>query len=85
MDLLHLHDLDQRLLCLVTRAKDNLAYEVVGNLPESGAHILCDELIVLTNPTAAKDEGLPRGAVQRGGAGGSQRGRAGDVVPFQGA
>lgn len=55
LDFLHLHDLDQRGVCWVTRAKDNLAYDVVGELPVTGTKILRDELIVLSNPAVAKD------------------------------
>jgi hypothetical protein len=55
LDFLHLFDLDQRGVCWVTRAKDNLAYDVVGELPVTGAKILRDELIVLSNPAVAKD------------------------------
>ena len=55
LDFLHLFDLDQRGVCWVTRAKDNLAYAVVGKLPVAGSNILRDELIVLTTPSAARD------------------------------
>ena len=55
LDFLHLFDLDQRGVCWVTRAKDNLAYDVVGELPVTGTKILRDELIVLSNPAVAKD------------------------------
>jgi hypothetical protein len=55
LDFLHLFDLDQRGVCWVTRAKDNLAYDVVGELPVTGTRILRDELIVLSNPAVAKD------------------------------
>ena len=54
-DFLHLFDLDQRGVCWVTRAKDNLAYKVVGELPVTGTKILHDELIVLSNPAVVKD------------------------------
>jgi hypothetical protein len=55
LDFLHLFDLDQPGVCWVTRAKDNLAHAVVGELPVTGAKILRDELIVLTNPAVVKD------------------------------
>jgi hypothetical protein len=55
LDFAHLCDLLQRGVCWVTRAKDNLAYKVIGKLPRAGAHILRDELIVLSTFAAARD------------------------------
>jgi hypothetical protein len=49
----HLYDLFKRGVSWVTRAKENLAFEVVGNFPVSG-RILWDQLIVLSNPVMAK-------------------------------
>src|SRR5881409_1605632 len=51
VDFGHLRDLDQRGAFWVTRAKDNLAYEVVKKMPQSAdPKILRDEIIVLSNP-----------------------------------
>ena len=55
LDFAHLFDLLQRGVFWVTRAKENMAYQVIANLPVSGSKILRDELIVLTTPVAAKD------------------------------
>ena len=51
----HLFDLLQRGVFWVTRAKENLAFTVIGELPVSGANILRDQLIVLSSVAAAKD------------------------------
>ena len=51
----HLFDLLQRGIFWVTRAKENMAYQVIGTLPVPGGKILRDELIVLSTPAAAKD------------------------------
>ncbi|HVI70740.1 MAG TPA: IS4 family transposase [Pyrinomonadaceae bacterium] len=51
VDFGHLRDLDERGVFWVTRAKDNLAYEVVRKMPRShDEKILRDEIIVLSNP-----------------------------------
>lgn len=51
IDYEHLADLDKRGVFWVTRAKDNMAYEVVKRLPvEKGSKIISDELIYLTEP-----------------------------------
>jgi len=55
LDFAHLFDLLGRGVFWVTRAKENMAYEVVATLPAPGAHILRDELIVLSSAVAAKD------------------------------
>ena len=55
LDFAHLFDLLQRGVFWVTRAKDNMAYQVIANLPVSGHKILSDELIMLSTPVAAKD------------------------------
>jgi hypothetical protein len=51
VDFEHLRDLDGRGVFWVTRAKENLAYEVVKRMPQSkDEKILRDEVIVLRNP-----------------------------------
>ena len=51
MDFAHLRDLDERGVFWVTRAKDNMAYDVVRAMPKSrDQKILSDEIIVLRNP-----------------------------------
>jgi hypothetical protein len=55
LDFAHLFDLLQRGVFWVTRAKENMAYQVIGTLPVSGGNILRDELIVLSTSSAAKD------------------------------
>jgi IS4 transposase len=48
VDFRHLADLDQRQVNWVTRAKENMAYQVVHKLPvPSGSQVLRDELITL--------------------------------------
>ena len=48
IDFSHLADLDQRGVNWVTRAKDNMAYEVCQTLPvEKGSKILADEVVAL--------------------------------------
>ena len=54
IDFAHLFDLLQRGVFWVTRAKDNMAAEVLHSLPVSG-RILRDELIALRNPSALAD------------------------------
>ena len=52
----HLHDLEQRGVVWVGRAKDNMAYEVVRELPAStNPDILLDAEIRLTTPTTFAD------------------------------
>jgi hypothetical protein len=55
LDFAHLFDLLQRGVFWVTRAKENMAYQVIGTLPVPGGNILRDELIVLSTSSAAKD------------------------------
>ena len=61
MDFGHLKDLDERGVFWVTRAKENLAYEVVKKMPPSkDQKILRDEVIRLRNPNQAAPELLRR-------------------------
>jgi hypothetical protein len=61
VDFCHLRDLDLRGVFWVTRAKDNMAYEVVKKLPRSGdKKILADEIIVLSNPNKPAPELMRR-------------------------
>ena len=55
VDFAHLFDLLQRGVFWVTRAKENMAYRVLKALPVPKGNILRDELIVLSNPDAARD------------------------------
>lgn len=55
VDYAHLFDLLQRGVFWVTRAKENMVYQVIGTIPVPNGKILRDELIVLSNPGAAKD------------------------------
>ena len=48
VDFKHLFALDNRGVFWVTRAKDNLGYEGVGQHSEPKGNIISDELIVLT-------------------------------------
>jgi len=54
VDFAHLFDLLRRGVFWVSRAKDNMAYEVLKTLPVAG-RILRDEIISLRNPTAFAD------------------------------
>jgi len=54
LDFAHLFDLCQRGVFWVTRAKENLACEVIGALPAAG-RILRDELIALRTASACAD------------------------------
>ena len=54
LDFAHLFDLLKRGVFWVTRAKDNMVYEVLHALPVSG-RILRDEIIALSNATAQAD------------------------------
>jgi hypothetical protein len=61
VDFEHLRDLEERGVFWVTRAKDNLAYEVVGAMPASNdPKILRDEIIQLSNPKQAAPELMRR-------------------------
>ena len=61
VDFEHLQDLEERGVFWVTRAKDNLAYEVVGAMPASNdPKILRDEIIQLSNPKQAAPEFMRR-------------------------
>jgi hypothetical protein len=61
VDFGHLRDLDERGVFWVTRAKDNLAYEVVKKMPASkDQKILADEIIVLSNPNQSAPELMRR-------------------------
>src|SRR6266704_3633004 len=54
VDFGHLRDLDKRGVFWVTRAKDNMAYEVVKKMPQSkDDKILRDEIIQLSDPDKA--------------------------------
>lgn len=61
VDFGHLRDLDRRGVFWVTRAKDNMAYEVIRKMPRSkDAKILRDEIIVLSNPNKPAPELMRR-------------------------
>ncbi len=61
VDFGHLRDLDERGVSWVTRAKDNLAYEVVEKMPRShDEKILGDEIIRLSNPNKPAPELMRR-------------------------
>jgi len=61
VDFEHLRDLQERGVFWVTRAKDNMAYEVVGKMPESkDSRILRDEIVWLKNPKAPAPEFMRR-------------------------
>jgi hypothetical protein len=61
VDFGHLRDLDERGVFWVTRAKDNLAYEVVAKMPRSkDPKILQDAIIVLRNPNQPAPELMRR-------------------------
>ena len=61
VDFEHLQDLEERGVFWVTRAKDNLAYEVVGTMPASkDPKILRDDIIRLNNPNESAPELLRR-------------------------
>lgn len=51
----HLHDLTERGVAWVGRAKDNMAYEIVGEIGSSNPDILLDVEISLTNPQTLAD------------------------------
>jgi hypothetical protein len=61
VDFDHLKDLDERGVFWVTRAKDNMAYEVVQQMPQSkDDKILQDEIIVLSHPNKPAPELMRR-------------------------
>jgi len=61
LDFEHLRDLDERGVFWVTRAKDNLAYEVLKKAPKSTDRtILQDEVIQLRNPKQPAPELMRR-------------------------
>lgn len=61
VDFGHLRDLDERGIFWVTRAKDNMAYEVVKKMPRSkDDKILRDEVIQLSNPDKPAPELMRR-------------------------
>ena len=61
LDFGHLKDLDERGALWVSRAKDNLAYEVIKKMPKSkDKKILRDEIIVLSNPNKLTPELMRR-------------------------
>lgn len=61
VDFGHLKDLDERGVCWVTRAKDNMAYDVIKAMPASkDEKILKDEIIVLSNPNKPAPELMRR-------------------------
>lgn len=61
VDFSHLRDLDQRGVQWVTRAKENLAFEVVSQMPRSkDQKVLRDEIIQLKDPDKAAPELMRR-------------------------
>ena len=61
VDFAHLRDLDERGVFWVTRAKDNMVYEVVQPMPKSkDEKILSDEIIVLSDPNKAAPDLMRR-------------------------
>jgi hypothetical protein len=61
VDFEHLRDLDERGLFWVTRAKENMAYEVVKKMPQSkDEKVLRDEMIRLKNPNQPAPEVMRR-------------------------
>jgi len=61
VDFGHMQDLDERGVSFVTRAKENMDYEVVKKMPRSkDDKILKDEIIQLRNPNQAAPELLRR-------------------------
>lgn len=60
MDFDHLGDLHRRGVWWVSRAKENLAYDVDRRLPNSDPRILKDEVIVLKHPSAGAPEYMRR-------------------------
>ena len=60
VDFQHLRDLDERGVFWVTRAKDNLAYEVLKAPKSADPKILKDEVIRLSNPNQPAPELMRR-------------------------
>jgi hypothetical protein len=61
VDFGHLRDLDERGVFWVTRAKENMAYEVLKKMPRSAdVKILADEIILLSNPNKPAPELMRR-------------------------
>lgn len=61
VDFGHLRDLDQRGVFWVTRAKENLAFEVIQKMPRSkDDQILRDDIIVLSHPNQPAPELMRR-------------------------
>lgn len=60
VDFDHLRDLDERGVFWVTRAKENMAYDVVGPLANKDPKILKDEIVVLSNPDKPAPELMRR-------------------------
>jgi len=61
VDYEHLRDLDERGVSWVTRAKENMAYEVLRSMPKSkDEKILKDEVVVLSNPNKPDPELMRR-------------------------
>ena len=61
VDFAHLRDLDERGVFWVTRAKENMAYEVVESMPQSkDEKILRDQIIRLSNPNKPAPELMRR-------------------------
>jgi hypothetical protein len=61
VDFGHLKDLDERGVSWVTRAKENMAYDVVQPMPRSkDEKVLKDEIIQLSNPDKAAPELMRR-------------------------
>jgi hypothetical protein len=80
VDFGHLGDLDERGVFWVTRAKENMVYEVVRKMPASkDAKILRDEVIVLRNENKPAPELMRQG----GGAGQDRWRGTGNDLPDQ--
>src|SRR5205085_6549092 len=61
VDFGHMNDLDERGVFFVTRAKQNMDYEVVKRMPRSkDDKILKDEVIMLSNPNKPAPELMRR-------------------------
>ena len=54
VDFEHLHHLNKRGVFWVTRAKDNMVYDIVGQQTSSSSKIICDLCIKLNGPTTSK-------------------------------
>jgi hypothetical protein len=61
LDFAHLHDLDQRSVHWVTRARENMRYDVVKKLPIAGySKIVADELVTLPDEKKSAPEVMRR-------------------------